>query len=778
MDRQLPTFYFLLYTCYMSYIWNPEKVTYFAMTDIRAQRKAFGIKQKDRDRHMYIIGKTGMGKSTLLENLAIQDIQNGEGICFIDPHGSTAEKLLDFVPHDRIKDVMYFAPFDVSNPIAFNVMEDVGYDKRHLVASGLMSAFHRIWGPETWSARMEYILQNTLLALLETPDTTLMDVNRLLSDNTFRKKVVKNVTDPIVRRYWEIEFAQYTDRYKQEAVPAIQNKIGQFVSNPLTRNIIAQPKSSFDMREMMDSRKIVIINLSKGRIGEQNADLLGSLLVVKIYLAAMSRAELPKKEIEKLPKFFLYIDEFQSVVNDSFANILSEARKYGLCMTIAHQYVEQMPEEVAAAVFGNVGTTISFRIGPNDAETLEKMFDPTFTAQDLVGLGFAQIYLSLMIDGVGSRPFSAQTLGPIEEPVVTYVKEILAHSKVTYGKPRKEVEEMINGRERGLSAEFKGNSEGMESVNYQRRDAPPRRDDDRARSAPRSDRPRDDRPRDDRRDVRSRDGARSDTRSAPQSSPRPSPVVSDIPRPIEMPKGVVVGPIVKEEMPLVRRQERRREKGEESNSQNETALIGGFAAGSVTVPKPATSPEREQQSQAQSLASSADDAEKTRNALKAALDKFAQKEKERAGRTGTPPPQEKPAERPTASLAEKVEARPVPPPAPAPTRAQPHDKPHAATPVEQPKAAQPQQLQKQTDVRPKPTLPPPVKVGTASAPKQHEAEKSHAIDSLAHQALVDRPTPALPKTPPPVPPASPAPAQKSAEEIELEALRALLADDE
>jgi hypothetical protein len=423
---------------------------------------------------MYIIGKTGMGKSTLLENLAIQDIQNGEGICFIDPHGTTAEKLLDFVPQDRIKDVMYFAPFDVEHPIAFNVMEDVGYDKRHLVVSGLMSAFHRVWGPETWSARMEYILQNSLLALLEYPQTTLVDINRLLSDGAFRKKVVAVIKDPIVKRYWQIEFAQYTDRYKQEAVPAIQNKIGQFVSNPLTRNIVAQPVSSFDMRKMMDERKIVIVNLSKGRIGEQNADLLGSILVVKMYLAAMSRAEVSHRELAALPPFYLYIDEFQSVVNDAFANILSESRKYKLCLTIAHQYVEQMPEEVQAAVFGNVGTTISFRIGPHDAETLEKIFDPTFTAQDLVGLGFAQVYLTLMIDGVGSKPFSAQTLPPINEPEITFTDEIKRFSREMYGTNRQEVENAIFERERSATQELikggtmtNGNTQGGGNRNHQ-----------------------------------------------------------------------------------------------------------------------------------------------------------------------------------------------------------------------------------------------------------------------------------------------------------------------
>ncbi len=304
---------------------SPEdsRVTYFAATNNRGKKELFGIRGEDRGKHMYVIGKTGMGKSTMLENMAIQDIQNGEGIFFIDPHGSTAEKLLDFIPHNRLKDVVYFAPFDTDFPMGFNVMEDVGYDKRHLVVSGLLGAFKRIW-VDMWSARMEYILQNTLLALLEFPDATLLDVNRMLSNKMFRKAVVDRVTDPIVKTFWVEEFATYTDRYTQEATPAIQNKVGQFTANPLVRNIIGQPKSTFDLREMMDNKKIFIANLSKGRMGETNAALLGSMLTVKIYLSAMSRADEPAVRMAKLPRVYFYVDEFQSMMNEAFADILSE----------------------------------------------------------------------------------------------------------------------------------------------------------------------------------------------------------------------------------------------------------------------------------------------------------------------------------------------------------------------------------------------------------------------------------------------------------------------
>jgi hypothetical protein len=418
---------------------DENKVTYFGLTDSRNKRVPFGIKRKDRSRHTYVIGKTGMGKSTVLENMAIQDIQNGEGLAFIDPHGKTAELLLEYVPEHRIKDVLYFAPFDMEYPISFNVMENVEADKRHLVVNGLMSTFEKIW-VDAWSARMAYILNNTLLALLEYPDATLLSVNRMLSDKDYRKRVVDNITDPSVRSFWVDEFAKYTDRFAAEATPAIQNKVGQFTSNPLVRNLIGQPRSSFDIRKMMDEKKILIINLSKGRVGEGNANLIGSMLITKIYLAAMSRADVPESQLKLLPNFYLYVDEFQSFANKSFADILSEARKYKLNLTIAHQYIEQMEEEVRAAVFGNVGTMITFRVGAYDAEVLEKEFAPQFTAEDIVNLGIYQIYLKLMIDGVSSFPFSATTMPPIALPPQSNKDSIIEMSRMQFARHRSLVE--------------------------------------------------------------------------------------------------------------------------------------------------------------------------------------------------------------------------------------------------------------------------------------------------------------------------------------------------
>src|SRR3990167_1224407 len=354
---------------------NNNDITFFGLTSFRNARKKFGIKTDDRRRHFYVIGKTGMGKSNLMENMAIQDIQAGRGVAYIDPHGEGAEKIIDFVPTKRINDVIYINPSDLDYPIAFNVMEKVDFRYRHLVASGLMGVFKKVW-PDVWSARMEYILNNSILALLEYPDATLLGVNRMFADIEYRKKVVDKITDPIVKSFWVTEYARYTQRYEIEATAAIQNKVGQFVSNALIRNIIGQTKSTINMRKIMDEGKILILDLSKGRIGEDNSRLLGALLITKIQLAAMSRVDIPEPERED---FYLYVDEFQNFATESFANILSEARKYRLNLILGHQYITQMDEIVRDAVFGNVGTLAVFRVGAEDAEFLEKEFSPEFT---------------------------------------------------------------------------------------------------------------------------------------------------------------------------------------------------------------------------------------------------------------------------------------------------------------------------------------------------------------------------------------------------------------
>ncbi|MEI6553193.1 MAG: hypothetical protein WCO09_01370, partial [bacterium] len=477
--------------------------------------------------HIYTIGKTGMGKSTLLENLAIQDIQNGEGLAFIDPHGKSADLLLEYIPEHRKKDVVYFAPFDLEYPIAFNVLEDMGAEKRHLVANGLMSAFKTIWA-DAFSARMEYILNNIMLALLEYPGSTLMSVNRMLTDKDFRSAIVANVTDPTVKAFWIDEYGKYTEKFAAEAAPAIQNKVGQFVGNPLVRNIIGQPVSGFDIREIMDNRKILIINLSKGRVGEANANLLGAMLITKIYLSAMSRADLKEEEVKKAPHFYLYVDEFQNFANESFADILSEARKYKLSLTIANQYVEQMPEEVRAAVFGNVGTMITFRIGAYDAAVFEKEYAPEFTAEDLVNLQQYQMYLKLMIDGVTSRPFSATGIPPIARPDISHVNEILDMSRQQFANPKEKVEEDIRNwhiQKIGAKETVKKSVDKDRSTDEQKTTGVGNQRVDRPDRPIRSDRPRTNERSDgsDRGDrlERSRDGRNSSDRSNRVSSERP-----------------------------------------------------------------------------------------------------------------------------------------------------------------------------------------------------------------------------------------------------------------
>jgi len=419
-------------------------INFFGITNFRNSRRRFGIREDDRRRHFYAVGKTGMGKTEMLKNMAVQDIQGGNGMGFVDPHGEAAEELLQFVQKERVLDVIYFNPADTDFPMAFNVMENVEAEHRHLVASGLMSVFKKVW-PDVWSARMEYILNNTVLALLEYPDSTLLGINRMLVDVTYRQKVIDHITDPVVKAFWTQEYARYTQRYEIEATAAIQNKVGQFLSNPLIRNIVGQTRSSFDMREVMDTKKVLILNLSKGRIGEDNSRLLGAMLITKLQLAAMSRVNIPE---EQRQDFFLYIDEFQNFATESFVNILSEARKYRLSLILSHQYIAQLgtgnEAHVRDAVFGNVGTIVTFRVGAEDAEFLEKEFTPEFLAPDFVNLGKYHIYVKLMIDGITGRPFSAETMPPPVLPFTTPEEsnqdEIIALGREKYATPRQSVE--------------------------------------------------------------------------------------------------------------------------------------------------------------------------------------------------------------------------------------------------------------------------------------------------------------------------------------------------
>lgn len=424
---------------------EPEKdVVYFGRTDFRNTNRLFGVKRIDRRQHMYIVGKTGTGKTTLLHNMMVQDIMNGEGVCVIDPHGEFVETLLRKIPENRMDDVIYFNPADIDYHIGFNVLELPDPKYKHLVASGLMGIFTKIWS-NVWSARMEYILNNTILALLDTPGSSLLGVTRLLVDKEYREMIVSNVKDPVVKAFWVHEYEEWRDQFRNEAIAPIQNKVGQFLSTALVRNIVGQSKSTIDVFDIMNTAKIFLVNLSKGRIGEDNSQLLGSMLITKMQLAAMERVRIPEDE---RVDFFLYVDEFQNFATDSFANILSEARKYRLDLILAHQYIGQLVTDVSTkvrdAVFGNVGTMIMFRVGAADAEFLEKEFSPEFTIDDMVNLPNRHIYLKLMVDGVASRPFSASTLPPFHGPRTSADPDrIIERSRKKYARPRWQVEQEI-----------------------------------------------------------------------------------------------------------------------------------------------------------------------------------------------------------------------------------------------------------------------------------------------------------------------------------------------
>lgn len=413
-------------------------MTLFAQTTFRNQQRRFGIKLDDRRKHVYILGKTGMGKTTLLENMILSDIYAGHGCAYIDPHGDTAENLLDFIPSWRINDVVYFNPADLEYPVGFNILETERDEQKHLVGSGLMGVFKKIW-PDVWSARMEYILLNCVLALLDYPGATLLGISRILVDKEYRQRVIEKIKDPIVKTFWVAEFASWSEKYATEAIAPVQNKVGQFLSASVIRNIVAQVKSTIDARGIMDNRKIFIVNLSKGRIGEDNMRLLGGMIITKLQLAAMERVDIPEHERKD---FFMYIDEFQNFATPSFAEILSEARKYRLAIIMAHQYIEQLDETVRDAIFGNVGTMIIFRVGSPDALYMEKEFFPTFEPEDLVAIQKFHIYLKLMVDGVATDPFSAATLPPIAERTGN-TEKIIQITRERYAMPRSEIEQKV-----------------------------------------------------------------------------------------------------------------------------------------------------------------------------------------------------------------------------------------------------------------------------------------------------------------------------------------------
>lgn len=414
-------------------------ISLFGVTNFRGDNTIFGILRGDRGRHVYILGQTGTGKTGALELLTLSDIYWDQGFAVIDPHGDYAQQVLSFIPERRIDDVVYFNPADRDFPIGFNPIEVIDPSLKGHISSEMVGVLKRLFG-DSWGPRLEYILRYTLLALLDYPDSTLLDITRVLTEKKFRQDVISHIQDPVVRNFWVNEFASWNEKFATEAVAPVLNKVGAFTANPMVRNIIGQRKSTFNIRQIMDQGKILIVNLSRGLMGEDNAGVLGAMMVTKIQLAAMSRADVPEAERRQ---FYLYVDEFQNYATDSFAVILSEARKYALNLTIANQYIAQMEQPVRDAVFGNVGTIVSFRVSPDDSPFLQKYFEPQFESADLIQQHNRYFVVSMTIDGEKAPAFSAKTLN-LPTPPALQLDKIIELSRERYTKPRSEIEALIH----------------------------------------------------------------------------------------------------------------------------------------------------------------------------------------------------------------------------------------------------------------------------------------------------------------------------------------------
>lgn len=415
-----------------------NQITPIGHVNFRNDDRIFGIYDKDRLGHIYAIGKTGVGKSTLLLNMAISDIERGNGFCIIDPHGDIAENILNYIPQDRIEDVIYFNPADIEYPIAFNPLKNVHPNFHHLVASGLISTFKKIWA-DNWGPRLEHILRFSLLTLLQYKKGTLLDIQPLLTDSEFRNMVLSKITDKSLLEFWYNEYNKFSNSFRAEAISPILNKIDIFSSSSVLRNIVGQKSRSFHIQKVMDEGKILIVNLAKGKLGEDVSSLLGSLMVSQIQLAALYRARQP--EYIRRP-FYLYIDECHSFITGSISDILSESRKYGLGLFLTHQFIDQLSDEIRSAIFGNVGTMIVFRVGASDAMFLSKEFHPIFSELDLINLPRYSIYLKLMIKGATCQPFSANTF-QIKLIDSSFKIEAIDSSRKLYGKSRLDFESGI-----------------------------------------------------------------------------------------------------------------------------------------------------------------------------------------------------------------------------------------------------------------------------------------------------------------------------------------------
>lgn len=429
---------------------RPTDVSFIGRTNyvaaLEEKRFIFGIKRKDRRRHLYIIGKSGVGKSKLLELLLRQDIAHGHGLCLLDPHGDVIEEMLAFIPEDRIEDVCIINPADSEYPVSFNPLANVDPAFKHQLAQGLIEVLAKQFGAN-WTPRLEHVFRFTTLALLDYPYATMRGMISMLTDRNYRQKVVEYIKDDMVKRFWAIEFADWSEKFDTDAIIPLVNKLGQFLADPMLRNIFGQTGNKVNLEELMAQKKIIFINLSKGRIGEENSSFFGSMFITKIKQAGMARASLSE---DKRDDFYVYADEFQNLVTDTFENLMSEARKYGLCLTMAHQYIGQLLPKVQAAVLGNVGSMIIFRVGGEDAVRLEAEMTPIFRARDMINLGMQEFYIKLMINGESYDPFSAETLKIMPPPHPSYKDRIIEASRRKYATPLKEAERLMREEEESI----------------------------------------------------------------------------------------------------------------------------------------------------------------------------------------------------------------------------------------------------------------------------------------------------------------------------------------
>lgn len=408
---------------------DASEVSYIGRTNyvaaLEEKRYVFGIKRIDRRRHLYIVGKSGVGKSKLQELMIRQDIAYGHGVCAIDPHGEFIEDILDFIPEDRIEDVCIIDPGDIEYPSSFNPLANIDPNFKHQLTQGLIEVLRKQFGAN-WTPRLEHVFRFTTLALLDYPHATMRGMISMLTDRNYRQKVVEYIEDDMVKRFWAIEFADWSEKFDTDAIIPLVNKLGQFLSDPMLRNIFGQKENKINIEEMMNNKKILLINLSKGKIGEENSSFFGAMFITKIKQAGMARAKLNPKDRKD---FYLYVDEFHNIVTDTFENILSEARKYGINLTVAHQYIGQLSPKVTQAVLGNVGSIITFRIGGDDAVKLKPEFAPIFDVKDMINLGIGEFFIKMTIDGETYDPFSAETLRVLPATHPSYRKRIIEASR-------------------------------------------------------------------------------------------------------------------------------------------------------------------------------------------------------------------------------------------------------------------------------------------------------------------------------------------------------------